>query len=340
MNMWKWKLRDINRVQKNGLNVFSCFSCGGGSTMGYKLAGYTVLGNCEIDEKINKMYVANHHPKYNYRMDIRQFKKYANIPDELYQLDILDGSPPCSTFSIAGDREKAWGKTKVFREGQSAQTLDDLFFEFIDVAERLQPKVIVAENVKEIVQGNAKGYVNEIIKRLSTIGYDTQIFLLNAAFMGVPQRRERVFFISRRKDLQFGKLTLNFNDKPILFGEISDGNGRPINTSTLLYKRWQHRRPNDRSIGNINERLTGKDSNFGTQICHAQRVASTLVSGGAYVYYEKPCYISDMDMIHMQTFPEDYNFMGQSVQYVCGMSVPPLMMKRIAEQIHLQWFNK
>ena len=228
----------------------------------------------------------------------------------------------------------------MFREGQSAQTLDDLFFEFIDVAERLQPKVIVAENVKGIVQGNAKGYVNEIIKRLSAIGYDTQIFLLNAAFMGVPQRRERVFFISRRKDLQFGKLTLNFNDKPILFGEISDGNGRPINTSTLLYKRWQHRRPNDRSIGNINERLTGKDSNFGTQICHAQRVASTLVSGGAYVYYEKPCYISDMDMIHMQTFPEDYNFMGQSVQYVCGMSVPPLMMKRIAEQIHLQWFNK
>ena len=72
----------------------------------------------------------------------------------------------------------------------------------------------------------------------------------------------------------------------------------------------------------------------------ANRVANTLVSGGAYVYYDKPCYISDMDMIHMQTFPEDYNFMGQSVQYVCGMSVPPLMMKRIAEQIYLQWFNK
>lgn len=175
---------------------------------------------------------------------------------------------------------------------------------------------------------------------LSAIGYDTQIFLLNAAFMGVPQRRERVFFISRRKDLKFGKLSLNFNDKPILFGEISDGNGRPINKSSLLYKRWLHRRPTDKNIGSINERLTGKDSNFGTQIYHNNRVANTLVSGGAYVYYDKPCYISDMDMIHVQTFPEDYNFMGQSVQYVCGMSVPPLMMKRIAEQIYLQWFNK
>lgn len=63
--------------------------------------------------------------------------------------------------SIAGDREKAWGKTKVFREGQSAQTLDDLFFEFIDVAERLQPKVIGCRKR----QGNSTGKCKGICKR-------------------------------------------------------------------------------------------------------------------------------------------------------------------------------
>lgn len=307
--------------------------------MGYKLAGYDVIGNCEIDEKINELYINNHHPKYNYRMDIRNFKNFDNLPDELYHLDILDGSPPCSTFSIAGDREKAWGKTKVFREGQATQTLDDLFFEFLDAAEKLKPKIIVAENVKGLIQGNAKGYVNEILKRISNIGYIPQIFLLNAAFMGVPQRRERVFIIARRKDLGLNNIQLHFNEKPIPFGEVTSGGGKPIDKSSLLYKRWCHRRPTDKNIGTINQRLIGKDSNFGTQIYHADKVANTLTSGGAYVRYDEPRFITDIDMVHIQTFPEDYNFMGQSVQYVCGMSVPPVMMARIAEQIYLQWLK-
>lgn len=54
-----WKLSDLKNIQKNNYRVFSCFACGGGSSMGYKLAGYDVIGDCEIDPKINKMYVAN-----------------------------------------------------------------------------------------------------------------------------------------------------------------------------------------------------------------------------------------------------------------------------------------
>ena len=46
---WKWEIKDLERVEKNGLRVFSCFSCGGGSSLGYKLAGYDVVGCCEID---------------------------------------------------------------------------------------------------------------------------------------------------------------------------------------------------------------------------------------------------------------------------------------------------
>ena len=53
MPEYEWNLKDLKQVSKNNYNVFSCFSCGGGSTMGYKLAGYNVIGNCEIDKKIN-----------------------------------------------------------------------------------------------------------------------------------------------------------------------------------------------------------------------------------------------------------------------------------------------
>lgn len=51
MSEYEWNLTDLKQVPKNNYNVFSCFSCGGGSTMGYKLAGYNVIGNCEIDKK-------------------------------------------------------------------------------------------------------------------------------------------------------------------------------------------------------------------------------------------------------------------------------------------------
>ena len=110
---WKWSFSDYPK-EKNGIKVFSCFSCGGGSTMGYKLAGCDVIGNVEIDEKMNELYKLNHNPKYNYCMDIRDFNSIPDeeLPEELFNLDILDGSPPCTTFSMAGQRERSLGARK------------------------------------------------------------------------------------------------------------------------------------------------------------------------------------------------------------------------------------
>ena len=48
---YEWNLSDLQKVEKNGLNVFSCFSCGGGSTMGYKMSGFNVIGCNEIAQK-------------------------------------------------------------------------------------------------------------------------------------------------------------------------------------------------------------------------------------------------------------------------------------------------
>lgn len=56
--------------------------------MGYKLAGYTVVGNCEIDEDMEAIYKQNHHPKHTYLMDIRDFNRLGTYPDELKELDI------------------------------------------------------------------------------------------------------------------------------------------------------------------------------------------------------------------------------------------------------------
>ena len=197
---YEWTLKDANFTKDKG-KVFSCFACGGGSTMGYKLAGFDVIGHNDIDPKMVEVYKENHKPKYSYLESITTFAKRKDLPKDLYELDILDGSPPCSSFSMAGNREKDWGKEKKFREGQELQVLDTLFFDFIDLAKELQPKVVVAENVKGLLLGNAKEYVKKIYEEFDKAGYYCQHFLLDASKMGVPQRRERVFFVCLRKDL-------------------------------------------------------------------------------------------------------------------------------------------
>lgn len=336
-----WNLKDLEKISKNGYKVFSCFSCGGGSSMGYKLAGYEVIGNCEIDNKINEMYLKNFTPKHNYNMPIQEMINQKEFPEELYNLDILDGSPPCSTFSMAGQREKNWGKKKQFREGQAKQVLDDLFFDYIRLAERLNPKIIVAENVSGLIKGNAKGYVNMIIKRLNSIGYNVQLFLLNAANMGVPQRRERVFFIATRKDLNLPKIKLKFNEKPITYGEFADTEYKQFNVDTMYYKRWHKRICSDNSVGDTIKRTeNGKISCFNASYFKLEKTPPTITANGQMTRYDKPGTLSSRDIKIISTFPQDYNFNGQDVQYVCGMSVPPIMMYKIAEQIKKQLLEK
>lgn len=335
-----WKLEDLKDIKKNGYKVFSCFSCGGGSSMGYKLAGYEVVGNCEIDPSINELYIKNFKPKYTYLMGVQDFYKLDKIPEELYNIDILDGSPPCSTFSMAGQREKNWGKEKKFREGQAKQVLSDLFFDFIKVAERLKPKVIIAENVKGIILGNAKGYMNAIIKEFNKIGYDIQIFLLNAATMGVPQKRERVFFICRRKDLKLPEIKLNFNEKPILYKEFKDNNYIELDKNTLNYKRWLKRKNTDGNLADITKREENKISGFNTCFVKDNKVHNTQTARSKLLRFDVPGFVSDKDIKTIQTFPQDYDFLDQQPVYVCGMSVPPIMMKKIAEQVKIQLLDK
>jgi DNA (cytosine-5)-methyltransferase 1 len=333
---WKWYLKDLK--QDKDVTVFSTFSCGGGSTMGYKRAGFKVLGNVEIDPAINAMYVKNHHPKYNYNMDLREFNKLETVPEELLHLDILDGSPPCTVFSTAGLREKTWGKEKVFREGQKRQRLDDLFGVFLDTVEKLRPRVVIAENVPGLLKGNARGYVNEIINRFKELGYAVQLFSLNAARMDVPSKRERVFFIANREG--FKPLKLSFNRPPIRFGEVRTETGKPFKDSTCEFAQLVRlAKRDDFCLADVRERLGKKASGFNHMIYHDEDVGHTITSSGCLFRYHDKSYLSEGDCRNMQTFPQDYDFMGNGAQYVCGMSVPPNMMAHIATEIYNQWFK-
>ena len=336
---YKWNLADgypAKGIPKNDYKVFGTFICGGGSTMGYKLAGFTHLGGVEIDPPIADVYNTNHNPLHLYNEDIREFNKRNDLPKELYDLDILDGSPPCSTFSMAGSREKAWGKEKVFREGQAKQSLDDLVFVYCDTIIKLQPKVFLLENVKGIIQGNAKVYSKNIVKKMTDAGYNVQVFCLNAASMGVPQKRERVFFIGHKKEFVLPKLKLEFNEVAITFGNIIVNEKSENDLTQVQFDLWKKQKPKDKTLADVRNEANG----FTDYLIDKSEVCPTITSGGKFLSKQYPRWFVKSEFCSCGTYPQDYEFKNIEPQYLIGMSVPPVMTAQIANQIKIQWLDK
>jgi DNA (cytosine-5)-methyltransferase 1 len=338
---WKWSMANDYPKEKNGLKVFSCFACGGGSTMGYKLAGCDVIGCCEIDPKMNETYIKNHNPKHNFLMDIREFNKIPDeeLPKELFNLDILDGSPPCTTFSMAGDREDSWGKKKKFREGQAEQTLDDLSFVFIDTVAKLKPYCVIMENVEGLIKGEAWSYVQRIYKQFDDIGYKVKHWLLKGQHMGVPQRRHRVFFIALRKDVPFDleRLDMSFNYEPVTYGEIKDGIGKKLTDKVqTVFVRLEYGEKDLVSAWNRvhNPGKPEKRMWFNSIVTYDDEVMQTVAGDHGQLFdYTCQTQVSQKSVANASTFPQDYDFCGEKVPYICGMSVPPVMIKRIVTRL-------
>ena len=227
---------------RNLFTVVSTFAGGGGSSTGYRLAGGKVIAINEFVEEAIKTYSTNFPDTKIIPGDIKTlsgktFLEVANL--EPGELDILDGSPPCSAFSVAGKREKNWkgsekhfaesyfdfetdevvhvnettvsSGVKVYSDGKVVEAIEDLFFEYIRIAKEIKPKVIIAENVKGITMGEAAKKLIEFKNAFELIdpGYVTTYHVLSAADYGVPQSRERLFFVCIRSDVA-EKVGINF----------------------------------------------------------------------------------------------------------------------------------
>lgn len=350
MFTYKWNLKDLEKVPKNGYKVFSCFAGGGGSSQGYKMAGYEVIGCNEIDPRQMEIYLHNLNPKYSYLEDIRTFRLREDLPKELFELDILDASFPCSLFSAANlkaDEKK--GKEVKFREGQSKQTLDDLAFETIHLVNKLKPKIVVFENVKGLLQEKNKWYVEQIYKQFNDIGYKICHHLINCADLGVPQKRQRVFFFGVRSDINvptadiFGcepLLDLGIKEKHITLGMIEQDNKGKTQTEYTL-NLMKHYIDSDSSLGDINQRINNKVNGFSYFIIKNSDVVNTLRAGSCdYIKVdENNLNLSDYELLQIGSWSQDYDFKNQKVIYVLGMSVPPLAMYRISKEIQTQWLD-
>lgn len=185
--------------------MVSTFSGAGGSCLGFEMAGFQVDWANEFDAFGAESYSLNHPSTILDRRDIREVLA-GDVLDELGlqsgELDLLEGSPPCSKFSTAGLRAKSWGKVTGSDSKIKQRNVEDLFFEFIRLLSGLKPKMVVAENVTGLDRGVAKGYLKDIIKAIRLSGYRVKVGKLDAQWLGVPQRRRRLIFVGVRSDLK------------------------------------------------------------------------------------------------------------------------------------------
>jgi DNA (cytosine-5)-methyltransferase 1 len=340
-----WKLSDLDSVPQNGIKVMSTFACGGGSSMGYKRAGCKIVAANDIDPEMAWHYKKNLNPPLYYLCPIRDLLT-AELPEELFALDILDGSPPCSTFSMAGNRQKDWGKKKHFREGQASQVLSDLFFDYLDLVERLKPRVAIAENVKGMIMGNAKGYTKLVMERLKKIGYRPQLFLVNAADCGVPQRRERVFFCALRNDIEAPLLRFAPKHRWISAGEATrdvqelTAGEREETAATANDRKWWHKTKCGSDYGKPAMRETGKQTGFSIKKLDKNALCVTLPSGPAIRHWDECRRITFREAKRFGSFPDDYHAKTDTIgKYMVGMSVPPKMTEQIARAVIDQWLR-
>lgn len=169
-----------------GLKAISLFTGAGGMDVGFQAAGFEVVWANEIMPHAAKTYELNHADGIMRCGDLLGFMDDLPPPGSV---DCVFGGPPCQGFSVAG---------KMDHEDERSQ----LVYRFMDVVERTAPGVFVMENVKALATLSKFVHVrNALVRKAQELGYDANFHILNSKDYGVPQSRERMFFIGFKENL-------------------------------------------------------------------------------------------------------------------------------------------
>ena len=282
--------------------VISTFAGCGGSSLGYKLAGFKELLAVEWDQNAVDTFRLNFPEVPVYHGDIAKLTgaecmRLAGV--NVGELDVFDGSPPCQGFSTAGKRK--------FDDPRNS-----LFKEYARLIQELQPRVFVMENVTGMVKGCMKQAYLTIIQTLRDCGYRAKGEMLNAMYFNVPQSRERVIIIGVRNDIGIEPSHPKPQTRPISVKQIwPEFNGRVV------------------------ERRKGKNDKT-----HKYRPttapAPTIPKCGGHIEIDGQRKRWPHDVAKkIATFPQEFTFVGCTTEKAAriGNSVPPNLMRSIAEHI-------
>lgn len=358
-----------NEAGAAGLNCISTFSGSGGSSLGYKMAGFNVLVASEFMPAAAATYRLNHPGTYVLPDDIRNVTGNVLLGIaglKRGELDLLDGSPPCSAFSMAGLRDKAWGVEKDY-SSTTAQVVDDLFFEFARIIDETHPKVFVAENVAGLAVGSAKGYFKEIMERLKSSGpgYNVVARKIESMKLGVPQKRQRLIFVGVRSDLHKKKPAFPTPSSiriPLIAAIQGLARPKPENLDDFDQSSLEQREYDILNEGtrtrmawdntdvlrdkgcfrHAYQRLFNKDARYMWFKLDPSKVCPTITAKIPSLFrWDEPRTLSIAEIKRLSSFPDDFvcsgNFRAQWERI--GRAVPPVMMGLIASKIAQDIFD-
>ncbi len=305
--------------------VISTFAGGGGSSLGYSMAGYRELLAVEWDNNAVETFKLNFPDVPVYHGDIAELSveqclEMAGIqPGEL---DVFDGSPPCQGFSTAGKRIMDDPRNQLFRE-------------YVRLLRGLKPKVFVMENVSGMVKGKMKLIFADILHELKASGYLVSARLLNAMYFHVPQSRQRMIFIGVRDDLGIAPSHPAGQSRPITVREAIEHLpiGTQGNHGSQIIDAWNRSKPG-RSLGETC-RYVGS---FQSVRLDPDKPSPTQIKAHLNWHYKVARQLTSIEAGLIGGYPSEYQWTGgkSSFKERIGNSVPPLMMRAIARHIRTE----
>jgi DNA (cytosine-5)-methyltransferase 1 len=315
--------------------VISTFSGPGGSSIGYERAGCDVrlALDCapgKFSNAIPETYRQNHQTTAFIEQNASEtcaddLLKHANV--ERTELDILDGSPPCSPFSNANN-------TKVWGDHESG-TLFDRYTYFV---EELQPRTFVAENVPRLAEGKTKGYYKQLCQNLRDAGYNLSVQKIDAAYLGAAHHRRRLIFIGVREDIGHPP-TIQPKTTPITVREAWHNLNQSKNQVQRVKKKAERsdwysefsKLPPDASTSTDEVRTDGKSSGFTQYRLSYRKPAPTLTSAHKdMIHPSEDRYLTIPEVKRIIGVPDEYKIPNWECAIRC---LPPVLTEEIATKI-------
>ena len=323
----------------SGPTVISTFSGPGGSSLGYERAGCDVRAalDCapgKFSNHIPETYRRNHPDTTFVEQDARE-----TTADELLEaagvergeLDIIDGSPPCSPFSGA-NTQKAWGD-------HESGTLFDRYTYFV---EEMQPRAFVAENVPDLAQGKTKGYYKRLCQNLRAAGYNLQVQNIDAAYLGAAHHRRRLMFIGVREDVGTPP-KIEPTQRPTTVKEAWDGLERDESQVKQMKKRLErsdnYKHYCDIPPGGSLDDVMGDGYGFTQHRLSYRKPSPTIPSGGgasnAILPPDEDRWVTTDELKRLIHIPDDYEVPDDyNSAFECIVRcLPPILLETIANEL-------
>lgn len=191
--------------------VVDLFSGCGGISLGFQRAGFHISGAVELDPHAARSHALNFHgtasegfaahaaPRDITQIEPEAFCAELNLGPVEHAVDILVGGPPCQAYARIGR-----AKLSDLARSPDAFKVDprrNLYLTYLKWVRKLRPLAIFIENVPDILNQDGHNVAAEIVELLERENFDAKYGLLNSAFYGVPQMRDRAFIIAFRREL-------------------------------------------------------------------------------------------------------------------------------------------